>query len=394
MRFGCGILAGVIGLAGISGCAQTGDRTHDEEKQEEEEKEEVLCDRYDRKTYLSPFWEGDTIVNETIMFVGEEGAPLLYEPTEILSVRSYGLNKVYEEGKDYEFREGKLYRIEEGQIPYFTLEEYYPATMVAGETFPVDQSVVEGHSYIKFGELDTFCSRQIAVTYRHSSEWEGYIPTDQSEKIASVAEKLSAKETLNMVFYGDSITTGANSSGVIGSLPNADSWPQMVSKELESRYGVNINEVNTAVGGTTTAWGLQNVEDLVCLYDSDLVVLGFGMNDISLPAEQYKEQILGIISAVRERNPEAAFVLVSPMLPNREVAGFYGTQPQFEAKLCEIAQETENCAVAEVTTMHRLILERKRYFDMTGNNVNHPNDFLARVYAQTILAAMGETEAP
>ena len=35
--------------------------------------------------------------------------------------------------------------------------------------------------------------------------------------------------------------------------------------------------------------------------------------------------------------------------------------------------------------MHQSILEHKRYRDMTGNNVNHPNDFLARVYAQTIL---------
>ena len=26
---------------------------------------------------------------------------------------------------------------------------------------------------------------------------------------------------------------------------------------------------------------------------------------------------------------------------------------------------------------------------MTGNNINHPNDFLARVYAQAILEAMG-----
>jgi hypothetical protein len=38
--------------------------------------------------------------------------------------------------------------------------------------------------------------------------------------------------------------------------------------------------------------------------------------------------------------------------------------------------------------MHTTLLESKRYYDMTGNNVNHPNDFLARMYAQTILEVM------
>ena len=35
--------------------------------------------------------------------------------------------------------------------------------------------------------------------------------------------------------------------------------------------------------------------------------------------------------------------------------------------------------------LREAILEKKRYYDMTGNNVNHPNDFMARVYAQTII---------
>ena len=41
-----------------------------------------------------------------------------------------------------------------------------------------------------------------------------------------------------------------------------------------------------------------------------------------------------------------------------------------------------------MTGMHHALLKRKLFRDMTGNNVNHPNDFLARVYAQTILAVL------
>ncbi len=39
--------------------------------------------------------------------------------------------------------------------------------------------------------------------------------------------------------------------------------------------------------------------------------------------------------------------------------------------------------------MHAAVLARKRYRDMTGNNINHCNDFSARIYRDTILAAMG-----
>jgi len=44
--------------------------------------------------------------------------------------------------------------------------------------------------------------------------------------------------------------------------------------------------------------------------------------------------------------------------------------------------------VAPVTSIHQHILNFKRYYDMTGNNVNHPNDFMARVYTQVVNAIL------
>lgn len=41
-----------------------------------------------------------------------------------------------------------------------------------------------------------------------------------------------------------------------------------------------------------------------------------------------------------------------------------------------------------MTTTHALLLEAKRYDDMTSNGVNHPNDFLARWYAYLVSAAI------
>ena len=44
--------------------------------------------------------------------------------------------------------------------------------------------------------------------------------------------------------------------------------------------------------------------------------------------------------------------------------------------------------------MHAAVLAKKRFRDMTGNNVNHCNDFSARIYRDTILAAIGLPKKP
>ena len=40
--------------------------------------------------------------------------------------------------------------------------------------------------------------------------------------------------------------------------------------------------------------------------------------------------------------------------------------------------------LADVTSMWQDLLKRKSFHDLTGNGVNHPNDFGHRVYAQVI----------
>jgi len=44
--------------------------------------------------------------------------------------------------------------------------------------------------------------------------------------------------------------------------------------------------------------------------------------------------------------------------------------------------ESKQIAVADVWSVASHILKTKRYCDVSGNHVNHPNDFMVRVYAQ------------
>ena len=78
------------------------------------------------------------------------------------------------------------------------------------------------------------------------------------------------------------------------------------------------------------------------------------------------------------------------MLPNPK-SSYAQLQGLFHISMVEDLQ-TNGVAVADVTAVHESLLARKRYSDMTGNNINHPNDYLARVYAQTLLTTVGKEE--
>ena len=76
------------------------------------------------------------------------------------------------------------------------------------------------------------------------------------------------------------------------------------------------------------------------------------------------------------------------MLPNVE-SNWLRNQPLFAETLYRLEEKYPFVGVADMTTMHGdLLATGKRYRDMTGNNVKHPIDFLARVYAQVILQTL------
>lgn len=332
-------------------------------------------------------WEGNTIYRESIMVVAnEEGQiepiPLLYHADEILKVESSDYKITYLEGQDYTLQDGKLQVLREGQIPVMEYDEYYPEKPQKDRSFPCTKG-----GYICFTEDGFFHRQQVLVTYKHSDVWEYETPASQGDKLSNLKKKMAGKEQLNVVFYGDSITWGANSSGMMKMEPYVDMWPIAVTNYLRSE-NPNIHYVNTAVGGMDSNWGKNNVQKLVVEHNPDLLVLAFGMNDVDKTVEQYTDCAREMIEAVRKGNPACDIILVATMLPNKEVVGFWANQIHFVKGLRELANTYEHVAVADMTTMHANLLQKKRFYDMTGNNVNHNNDWLASVYAQVVIKAM------
>ena len=345
---------------------------------------------YDIKTYVKPIWEGDTIYYETVLFVGEEDcAPLLFPIKEVVAVYNYGLDIEYVKGKDYEIIDGKIKRIKGGNAPYCPVDDYYLTEQAQYAIGIVNnrERAPEGKKFFNFGEKDSFSKYQIAVTYRHDGENSTLVPESKGERFSNFINKLK-KGKASMLFFGDSITYGCNSSGTpMGGMvkPFAESYPVMVHKTLQDKYGAEIEYVNTAVGGWSTFNGVEALDERVLNRNYDLMVLAFGMNDGITELKTYYERTEKMVLEFRKNNPDGEVLLVATTYPNTE-SDWVRNQPLFVDELYKLEEKYSFVGVADMTKMHYNLLETgKRYRDMTGNNVNHPNDFLARIYAQVVL---------
>ncbi|MFA7673327.1 MAG: SGNH/GDSL hydrolase family protein [Clostridia bacterium] len=353
--------------------------------------------------YLSPVWKGDTVYDESVMIVeNRDGSMdpvfLLYPATHVLSVTDCQFTKRYEDGKDYYLKDGKLVIIPDGGIYRFRYNEYYPLTNENKDVFGIKDD-----RFVLWKEGDYFHRRQIAVTYRHETDDSLPVPVYKGGALKKTVRKLENKENINILFYGDSITFGWNSSGMSDSAPFLPTWGMLTCMGLLKAYGYDriikdgedtdgtkgsIRYINTAVSGTNVKWGEANAKALVSDKHPDLVFIAFGMNNPGMDPETVKEMTGSIMDITKKGNRDCEFILVTTTLPNPEIIHCMGHRELFIPKMQELAAEVPGTCVCDMTTMHKAFLVRKPYCHMTGNDVNHPNDFLIRVHAQVMLAAL------
>jgi len=133
---------------------------------------------------------------------------------------------------------------------------------------------------------------------------------------------------------------------------------------------------------------MENAEKLVRPFNPDLCIVAFGANDTNTPCETVISNLKNIINQIKSYNDDCEFILIAEAIPNKLLSSdkcrFYGNQPSFEKPIIKLQQQ--GSAVASVTDLQTKLYTRKRFIDLTGNNVNHPNDFFHRLHAQYILS--------
>ena len=380
----------------------------------------IITDRFDFESAMLPIWEGDLVCNETIMplDIGEK-IKLLYNVTELVSVRSVDLKTEYEAGVDYNFDGESIELLPGTRVNFIGYEKYYSHN----EAAPF-------HIMVKGGQpgdpdRDVFYSEeiwqyQLCVTYKCRKPADRFIPGTQAAQFERLIGKLRDGKDVTMMFYGDSITFGASATYISGRSPYTPTWSMLVTKALARRFGYKINYVpanlpgtppvpsepeiygsrgtityiNPAVGGWTVVNGIEkydlHVRPFIDKYGCDFFLLAFGMNDAGNSPERECELQKNITDSVLAQAPDCELMLVSTMVPNPEaVNGWFGNQHIFEPEMMKLAADYNaagvHCALAPMTSMSKYLLTRKHFRDYTGNNVNHPNDFMTRVYAHTVL---------
>lgn len=380
---------------------------------------------YDSETWLKPFWNGDTVYHELFWPVSDKSVKgngatyvnaetvvnLMYPISDVLIVKNGTHTQDFVEGKDYYVNDKGQLVIPADSAIKVTAYDYYISDnndddlhgmYVSTSTDPTENGknlfFIEG-TYIQ----QNF---QYSITYRHNTEWPETVLNPDEDRNASAfpktRAKLNAGEAFTIGYFGDSITAGGNNTGNYGTAPYTPKWSQMVNARLEELYNyaddVKINLVNKAVGGRNTDWGVSgdsNVKPNEFAKSEfegtnpTLFVLAFGMNDEATGTVRFKSNIINIINQIHEIAPECEFLLVSNSMPN-PLWGSTANRTQYEGILEEVVTEltaegyTIDCA--KLQSMHKYLLTRKAYRDMSGNNVNHQNDMLARLYAQTVLS--------
>jgi hypothetical protein len=112
----------------------------------------------------------------------------------------------------------------------------------------------------------------------------------------------------------------------------------------------------------------------------DLVILAFSMNHDE-PAPAFGSVMRQLRNAIQTADPQADIVLVACMTANpriRPMERYVGYRDALRNL------ELPNVVLADVTAPWLELLNRKPFSDLSGNNVNHPNDFVHRLYAQVI----------
>ena len=376
---------------------------------------------------MQNMFDGNRMVYETVMFIdyGQQ-KQLLYTPDEIIAVTSYDRTVTYVQGVDYDLIDGCLVLLEGSSIPCITSDRYYggPATGMQDICYTYRDGVLVSTYW---GENDSMTKWQINVEYTHSEEWDGFVQQTMTEQYSDFLAKLERGEDVTVFFYGDSITVGANASGYFGTAPNQPPYTLLVVDSLARLYGYSVEHaqwtssaprqimnygdngtityINTAVGGWSSADGVSNyggrnkkVNAYIEKYGCDLFIVAFGMNDGGVAVADTVANVKTMIDETIALAPDCAYLIVSTMVPNPDAyssaAGgrWLGNQPLQEAALLELAKTYQSggvsCAVAQMTSVSQAILEHKDFVDYTGNNINHPNDFFSRVYAQTIIQTL------
>lgn len=338
----------------------------------EDENAESLRPTCDLDQAMQPFWLGKRVFNEAVLLVSKAGKPaigrLLFHPSRLISVQDYGLVTNYTEGVDYTLDDRTLICTAKSRI-----------TRLREEDLPQGE--------LKWSSIG---GKQVMVTYEHEDTWNHPPPTFVGNHLPNTMKKLKRRMPLTVVAYGDSITYGLGESRLSHIPPFLPPWPELLVYRLKTIYQNNrIRLYNSAQSGANSNWARDYAQRMVASLNPDLVLIAFGQNDFwGISANSFANNISATMRTVRKQSPKAEFLLVSTI----RFDPVYSTNAEYWGRVSDYAKQLQAMAGAgvdfvDMTAISESLYAAKQPKDCL-NDPLHPNDYLARWYAQSVAAAL------
>jgi len=341
--------------------------------------------------WLSPIWLGHRIDEEPVLFIRNSGsdrarASLIFPPSAVLSLRNPAGTVTYVEGRDYLLTPGtrELVLTASTTIPFLESAELRRPANSQKYNLPHR----DGSGDILFGSTHEYHDLQTWVTYTcDTKRWTGPLPGYAGPLLTRSARKLREADRFSIALIGDSISAGCNASGWAGVPPHQPPYPELLRRALELDGGRKVTLTNFSLGGSDSVRALAKAEEISAIRP-DLLIIAFGMNDaLKRPRNDYRDRIKALVDRIRTSNSDCEVILVASMLGNRDWASLnYELFFEYREALFEL--QGDGVAVADLTSIWEELLRSKSYWDLTGNGVNHPNDFGHRLYTQTLLTLL------
>ena len=216
------------------------------------------------------------------------------------------------------------------------------------------------------------------------------------EKLQMSKKELMEKGPIRIVAFGDSITHGSVN---IGEMDFESVYHNRLRKkinELGSYYPVNV--INAGIGGDTAPQALDRMESQVLRYCPDLVIVCFGLNDVSRDKNMYLDALKTIFD--RSKKNGADVIFMTPNMLNtyvaedthpdhietaKRMAGYQttGRMDDYIYSARNMAQNM-NVTVCDCYTKWKKLSETQDTTLLLANRINHPTREMHELFAQSL----------
>ena len=343
------------------------------------------------------------VFGESCMFAETNTARLMFPAENVWRVYCSALDTEYLEGRDWIHPAGSdvLIRPKGSNIPMLDETVLYPADENCRYYPHSAANAVRGGingCNIRFDAGNFFARMQMEIDYQASELNFQFRLCPQDERLLRFKALMHTPGShCRISWLGDSISEGYNASGYLKKPPFQPPFAELVVDTLRKQQQLLVDFHNYSLNGATSSYPLKH--PAMFLEDKpDLLVIAFGMNDLAEPGgvKLYLNNIAEIIRLNRKVSPMTEYLLVAPMSGNPQWSFTPPEQTQcFAAALRQFVRKCpHDTALVDLTGLWCAFLERKSFFDLTGNGVNHPNDYGHRILARGILNMLDQEKFP